>query len=126
MARENPVNWVIMPSAIWQRDAFFLGEPRFPLLHGRRLQGMVCAFQRRVWWEVRMNRAEVEALPTSPELVQRAVRDWLLRRATEEQRRLKQRVEFSDCKVATGCTWREYLLAFRQLPIEYRYTRGKH
>jgi hypothetical protein len=125
--REIRAHWVVIPAVVWQRDAIFVGEPGFPQLDGRTIQGMICVFPTgRTWWEVRLRRAEVEALPRSPELAQRAARDWLLRRAAEEQRRLKQKVEFPDCKAATGCTWREYLAAFRQLPAECRYKRGRH
>jgi hypothetical protein len=121
---ENPAHWITMPAVIWQRDANFIGEPGFPQLDGRAIQGMICVFRTGRWWEVRLRRAEVEALPRSPEMAQRAARDWLLRRAAEAKCRLKQKAEFADCKAATGVTWREYLAAFRQLPAECRYKRG--
>jgi hypothetical protein len=123
--RDNLGHWVVMASATWCDDAIFPGELGFPTLDGRTVQGIDCAFWRGRWREIRLRRAAVEALPKSPEMIQRTALDWLLRRAAETQCRLKQRAEFEVCQTATGCTWRDYLAAFRLLPEGCRYKRGQ-
>lgn len=120
----GPEEWLFMPAAIWCRDAMFFGEPGFPMIDGRTVQGMPVAFRAGGWWNVRLRRRDVEALPKPPGVIHQAVLTWLLHRAAEVGR-LNQTAEFHDCQKATGCTWREYLPAFRDLPEKFRYTRGR-
>jgi hypothetical protein len=49
---------VFVPPSI-RRDAIFIGEPGFPNFHGRTVAGMVWALVG--WWDITLNRAEVEA-----------------------------------------------------------------
>ena len=58
---------------------------------------------------------------------QSAVNAWVLDRARREGRKLKQ-VDAAlrqECVDATGATWDQVTEAFRTLPLEFRYSRGR-
>jgi hypothetical protein len=130
-------------SAVW-RGQIWEFDKDFPTIDGRTVAGIVCVPRHRRYTlrgEIWLRAADVKRL-TSPVKLrkqreaserrkQAALRHLRGRVAQEKRRqggpqRLHQKVEKAECQKKTGCTDREYLWAFGQLPKESRYNRGQH
>lgn len=53
------------------------------------------------------------------------VNQWMLERATKENRKLKKPELMDACRTETGATWREALAAYQSLPPHFRYKGGR-
>jgi hypothetical protein len=85
--------------------------------------------ERLFWWRW-VRRADVERLWPPPPVGQdeklTRAREWLISKAQQDGRRLKQANYQEECMKRFGLPWREYLEVMRSLPAEYRCGRGHH